>query len=92
MLWSKADRVVACLVPCAHCGRTSAAAGHNTATQLAMDVFKHLFSNDVTALSLIRNLGLGTAARLGPCAARSKKSRWEKGSTCRRSAGGRDPG
>ena len=40
--------------------------GHNTATQLAMDVFKHLFSNDVTALSLIRNLGLGTAARLGP--------------------------
>ena len=40
--------------------------GHNTATQLAMDAFKHLFSNDVTALSLLRNLGLGTVARLGP--------------------------
>ena len=26
---------------------------------------QHLFSNDVTALSLVRNLGLGTAARLG---------------------------
>ena len=40
--------------------------GHNTATQLAMDVFKHLFSNDSSALSLLRNLGLGAAARLGP--------------------------
>lgn len=40
--------------------------GHNTATQLAMDGFKHLFSNDSGALSLVRNLGLGAAGRLGP--------------------------
>ncbi|MGB5671355.1 MAG: 2-octaprenyl-3-methyl-6-methoxy-1,4-benzoquinol hydroxylase, partial [Sedimenticolaceae bacterium] len=40
--------------------------GHNTATQLAMDAFKHLFSNDSGALSLVRNLGLGVAGRLPP--------------------------
>ena len=40
--------------------------GHNTATQLAMDAFKHLFSNDSSALSLARNLGLGAAGRLAP--------------------------
>jgi len=40
--------------------------GHNTATQLAMDGFKHLFSNDSGALSMVRNLGLGAAGRLGP--------------------------
>ena len=40
--------------------------GHNTATQLAMDGFKHLFGNDSTALSLVRNLGLGVAGRLSP--------------------------
>lgn len=40
--------------------------GHNTATQLAMDAFKQLFSNDSTALSLLRNLGLGGAGRLAP--------------------------
>ena len=40
--------------------------GHNTATQLAMDAFKHLFSNDSDALSLARNLGLGAAGRLAP--------------------------
>lgn len=40
--------------------------GHNTATQLAMDGFKHLFSNDSGVLSLVRNLGLGAAGRLGP--------------------------
>ena len=40
--------------------------GHNTATQLAMDAFKHLFSNDSSALSLARNLGLGAAGRLTP--------------------------
>ena len=40
--------------------------GHNTATQLAMDGFKHLFSNDSSVLSLARNLGLGAAGRLTP--------------------------
>ena len=40
--------------------------GHNTATQLAMDGFKHLFSNDSGALSLVRNLGLGAANRITP--------------------------
>jgi len=40
--------------------------GHNTATQLAMDGFKHLFSNDSAALSMLRNLGLGVAGRLPP--------------------------
>lgn len=40
--------------------------GHNTATQLTMDGFKHLFSNDYAALSVLRNLGLGAAARVGP--------------------------
>ena len=66
----------------AHCGRTSAAArAHNTATQLAMDAFKHLFSNDVTALSLLRNLGLGTAATAGAAAAHAfEKSRAGAGS------------
>jgi 2-octaprenylphenol hydroxylase len=40
--------------------------GHNTATQLAMDGFKQLFSNDSGVLSLVRNLGLGAAGRLAP--------------------------
>ncbi len=40
--------------------------GHNTATQLAMDGFKHLFSNDSGALSLLRNFGLGAANRITP--------------------------
>ena len=40
--------------------------GHNTATQLAMDGFKHLFSNDHAGLSLLRNAGLGAAGRIGP--------------------------
>jgi 2-octaprenylphenol hydroxylase len=40
--------------------------GHNTATQLAMDGFKHLFSNDSGVLSLVRNVGLGAAGRVGP--------------------------
>ncbi len=40
--------------------------GHNTATQLAMDGFKHLFSNDAAPLSLLRNLGLGAADRITP--------------------------
>jgi 2-octaprenylphenol hydroxylase len=40
--------------------------GHNTATQLAMDGFKHLFSNDSRVLSAVRNIGLGAAGRLGP--------------------------
>jgi 2-octaprenylphenol hydroxylase len=40
--------------------------GHNTATQLAMDAFKHLFSNDSATLSIVRNLGLGVAGRLPP--------------------------
>lgn len=40
--------------------------GHNTAIQLAMDGFKHLFSNDSMPLSLVRNLGLGVAGRFAP--------------------------
>jgi 2-octaprenylphenol hydroxylase len=40
--------------------------GHNTATQLAMDGFKHLFSNDRPALSLLRNVGIGAAGRIAP--------------------------
>lgn len=40
--------------------------GHNTATQLTMDAFKHLFSNDSLLLSTVRNLGLGAAGRLPP--------------------------
>ena len=40
--------------------------GHNTATQLAMDGFEHLFSNDSLPLSLARNLGLGVAGRIAP--------------------------
>ena len=40
--------------------------GHNTATQLAMDGFKYLFSNDHAGLSLLRNFGLGAAGRIGP--------------------------
>lgn len=38
--------------------------GHNAATQLAMDGFKHLFGNDSVALGLLRNAGLGLAGRL----------------------------
>jgi 2-octaprenylphenol hydroxylase len=40
--------------------------GHNTATQLAMDGFKQLFSNDHPALSLLRNVGIGAAGRIAP--------------------------
>ena len=40
--------------------------GHNTATQLVMDGFKHLFSNDRPVLGLVRNFGLGIAGRIGP--------------------------
>jgi 2-octaprenylphenol hydroxylase len=40
--------------------------GHNAATQLAMDGFKQLFSNDHPALSLVRNLGMGAAGRISP--------------------------
>ena len=40
--------------------------GHNTATQLAMDGFKHLFSNDSLLLSAVRNAGLGAAGRIPP--------------------------
>ena len=40
--------------------------GHNSATQLAMDGFKHLFSNDHVGLSVLRNIGLGVAGRIGP--------------------------
>ncbi len=40
--------------------------GHNLATQLAMDAFKHLFSNDSGVLSLVRNLGLEMAGRIAP--------------------------
>jgi 2-octaprenylphenol hydroxylase len=40
--------------------------GHNTATQLTMDAFKHLFGNDFAPVALLRNLGLGVAGRLPP--------------------------
>ncbi len=40
--------------------------GHNTATQLTMDAFKHLFSNQSMLLSTVRNLGLGAAGRIPP--------------------------
>ena len=40
--------------------------GHNSATQLAMDGFKHLFGNDHVGLSVLRNIGLGVAGRIGP--------------------------
>jgi 2-octaprenylphenol hydroxylase len=40
--------------------------GHNTATQLAMDGFKHLFSNDSPLLAALRNTGLAAAGRVPP--------------------------
>lgn len=40
--------------------------GHNTATQLAMDVFKRVFASESPVLSVVRNIGLGTAGRVGP--------------------------
>jgi 2-polyprenyl-6-methoxyphenol hydroxylase-like FAD-dependent oxidoreductase len=40
--------------------------GHNTATQLAMDGFKHLFGTGFAPVALLRNLGLGAAGRLPP--------------------------
>ncbi|RMG38345.1 MAG: FAD-dependent oxidoreductase [Gammaproteobacteria bacterium] len=40
--------------------------GHNLATQMAMDAFKHLFCNQNPALHLLRNLGLGMADRIPP--------------------------
>lgn len=40
--------------------------GHNTATQLAMDGFKHLFGSQAPGVSVLRNLGLGVAGRIGP--------------------------
>jgi len=40
--------------------------GHNLAVQSAMDGFKHLFSNNNPALSLIRNIGLGVAHHVSP--------------------------
>jgi len=40
--------------------------GHNLVTQLTMDAFKHLFSNDHRVLSLTRNLGLGLSGRIAP--------------------------
>ncbi len=40
--------------------------GHNLATQLTMDAFKHLFGNDNSVLSLTRNLGLGLSGRIAP--------------------------
>lgn len=40
--------------------------GHNLAVQMAMDAFKHLFSNQNPALYLVRNLGLGLADRVPP--------------------------
>lgn len=57
-------RVPGALASLRHYERTRK--GHNTATQLAMDAFKQLFSNDSSVLSLARNLGLGAAGRLTP--------------------------
>ena len=38
----------------------------NVAVMAAMDGFKRLFSNDIAALKLVRNIGLGLADRSGP--------------------------
>jgi 2-octaprenylphenol hydroxylase len=40
--------------------------GHNLAVQSAMDGFKHLFSNNNPALTLLRNVGLGVAHHISP--------------------------
>ncbi len=40
--------------------------GHNLAVQSAMDGFKHLFSNNNPALTLLRNVGLGVAHHVSP--------------------------
>jgi len=40
--------------------------GHNLAVQSAMDGFNHLFSNNNSALSLIRNFGLGVVDHVSP--------------------------
>ena len=40
--------------------------GHNLAVQMAMDAFKHLFSNQNPLLYLARNLGLGLAGHIPP--------------------------
>jgi len=40
--------------------------GHNLAVQMAMDGFKHLFSNRNPALFVVRNAGLGLANRIAP--------------------------
>jgi 2-octaprenylphenol hydroxylase len=40
--------------------------GHNLAVQSAMDGFKHLFSNNNPALTLLRNVGLGVAHHVFP--------------------------
>ena len=40
--------------------------GHNTATQLAMDAFKHVFGSRSSVVGAVRNLGLGMAGRIGP--------------------------
>jgi 2-octaprenylphenol hydroxylase len=40
--------------------------GHNTLTQGAMDLFKHLFGSDSSVVGLVRNVGLGMAGRIPP--------------------------
>lgn len=40
--------------------------GHNAATQTTMHLFNKLFGSDLALASLVRNLGLGAAGRLGP--------------------------
>jgi len=40
--------------------------GENIAMQGAMDLFKRTFSNDLTPLKIVRNLGMGAANRLTP--------------------------
>jgi 2-octaprenylphenol hydroxylase len=40
--------------------------GHNTATQMTMDGFKHLFGSTSPAVVLLRNTGLGLAGRIAP--------------------------
>jgi len=40
--------------------------GHNTATQLAMDAFKHVFGSRSPLVGAMRNLGLGVAGSVGP--------------------------
>lgn len=47
-------------------GYERARRGHNAATQMTMDGFKHLFGSPSPAIALLRNTGLGLAGRIRP--------------------------